>query len=85
MSEYGINTSETSNKSLDYNIFPLLFIIVGICEGTYAVKHYLDSVKKIQNGTFVYSDKIGYFYAILCVLLILTASGFAIFLFKKVL
>ena len=76
---------QSSNNKIDSNIVPLIFIVVGICEGMYALMRYMVSVKKIKDGTFIYNENIGYFYIALCALLVLTAIGFALFLFKKIL
>ena len=76
---------QSSNKSIEHNILPLIFICVGVSMGCYAIYTYKKDTDAVKQNTFTYHTDIWNYYVALCIIQILTAIGFGYFIFTKVL
>lgn len=76
---------QSSNKSVEHNIIPLIFIFIGVAMGCYAVYTYRIDTDAVKKNKFTYHTSISNYYIALCIIQILTAIGFGYFIFTKVL
>lgn len=74
-----------SNNKIKSNIVPLLFIVVGVGVGCYALYTYKRNIEAVKSNTFTYDTNVWSYYIVLCILQILLVFGFGYFTFTTIL
>ena len=74
---------QSSNKKIQHNILPLIFICVGVSMGCYSIYKYKRDTEAVKQNTFTYNTHILNYYVALCIIQILAAIGFGYLFFSK--